>query len=227
MTERRRILWFILPVSIVLAGAVHLMTGSSARSAAERNAQEPQGTSRTPDEQRFATLEREVQRLRVALQASQRDSNADRGAPAAVASTGDGEPQEEDRLDDADERRPREPELAEAELRETRIRFWDAMSDQVDTEEIDPAWRNTTEPVLEQAIPRLGPQVSIAETSCASTLCRVKLNHPEWPHIPNERFSDFVMNREGPLASMEIRLDIRDEGNTTLYFVREEPAQEQ
>jgi hypothetical protein len=113
--------------------------------------------------------------------------------------------------------------LTAEEEQKARIAFWDQLGKRVDTEAADPAWRAETEPVIQRVIPAmLGPEVSVAEAKCAKSICRAKLEHPAWPRIPDDRFTAFVLNRES-LKTMEIQLDTRTQGATTLYFLRSAP----
>jgi hypothetical protein len=100
-----------------------------------------------------------------------------------------------------------------------RVAFWDGLGRRVDTEAVDPAWSRDTEATIRRVIPaELGPPVSV-EARCASSICRATLTHPGWPRIPEDRFVQFTLNRQS-LGTMEIQLDTRTEGTTTLYFIR-------
>jgi hypothetical protein len=118
---------------------------------------------------------------------------------------------------------PSSDEKREAAARQSaRIAFWDGLDRRVQTETVDAAWKRETEATIARVIPAyLGSSVSV-EVTCASTICRAKLRHPEWPRIPEDRFVKFTLNRES-LGTMEIQLDTRAERTTTLYFVRLAP----
>jgi hypothetical protein len=60
------------------------------------------------------------------------------------------------------------------------------------------------------------------EATCAATICRAKLSHPDWPRIPEDKFVTFTLNRES-LGTLEIQIDTRVERITTLYFLRQAP----
>lgn len=108
--------------------------------------------------------------------------------------------------------------------RAARLAFLDGLRRRVDTETPDPAWREATEAAIRRLIPaRLGPQVTVTEAKCASTICRATLLHRGSPRIPDDKFMAFTLDRE-PLGSLEIQLDTRSEGSTTLYFLRPRAA---
>jgi hypothetical protein len=105
-----------------------------------------------------------------------------------------------------------------------RIAFWDQLHRRVDREAPDAAWRAETEAAIRRLIPaRIGPGVTVTEAKCASKICRATLAHPGSARIPDENFMDFTLNRES-LGAMQIQLDTRKQGSTTLYFLRDEPA---
>jgi hypothetical protein len=117
---------------------------------------------------------------------------------------------------------PPSPAPVDRSAQAARLAFWDGLSRRVDSEAVDPAWSRETEAVIERVIPaQLGPPVSV-EAACASTICRATLSHPGWPRIPEDEFVRFTLNRES-LGTMEIQLDTRAEGTTTLYFLRRGP----
>ncbi len=110
--------------------------------------------------------------------------------------------------------------MDEAARQAARLAFWDGLRHRVDTEAEDPAWSPETKATITRVIhQQLGPAVSV-EAACAATICRAKLDHPGWPRIPEDKFVQFTLNRES-LGTMEIQLDTRAEGITTLYFLRQ------
>lgn len=176
-------------------------------------ATERKGALSSEDGQRLAALEREVHQLRAAkLKASVRSQH-----DAAGVST-------LETLDGTDVREQPDPEQEKRLAREAQIAYWDELSARADAEPPDPTWRRETEPVITRVIQeQLGPQVRVGDVVCSSSLCRAKLTHPEWPHIPSDKFVQFTLNR-GSLGAMEIQLDTRAEGATVLYFLRREHA---
>lgn len=181
------------------------------------------------DSRRLAALEREVHRLRAAAAKASIPSKRDSAGEDTVktsdsAGRRDGAEPGGDDLDGTDAREPLDPEEDERSVREERIAYWDELSHRVNTEPSDPAWRRATEPVISRVIPeQLGPQVSVDEVTCSSSICRAKLTHPEWSRIPSDKFIQFTLNR-GSLGAMEIQMDTREEGATVLYFLRTEQA---
>ncbi len=113
-------------------------------------------------------------------------------------------------------------ELEAAKRQAARIAFWDELSRRVDTEVADPAWSRETLATIERVVPaQLGPPVTV-QASCAKTICRARLAHPGWPRIPEDKLVQLTLHRES-LGTMEIQLDTRSEGVTTLYFLRQTP----
>jgi hypothetical protein len=105
-----------------------------------------------------------------------------------------------------------------------RLAFWDTLRSRVDTEAPDPAWRSETEAAIRRVLPaRFAPPMTVTDAKCAATICRVTLAHPGSPRIPEATFMDFTLDRES-LGTMEIQLDTRNDGSTTLYFLRPGPA---
>jgi hypothetical protein len=50
-------------------------------------------------------------------------------------------------------------------------------------------------------------------------MCRADVIHPGSPRLAEDRVADFMLQR-GPLGKMSVQLDLREEGITTLLFVR-------
>lgn len=96
------------------------------------------------------------------------------------------------------------------------------LSRKLDSEAVDPTWSQETEGTIARVISReLGPAVSVAEAKCATTICRAKLSHPGSPRIPDDQLVKFTLHRDS-LGTMELQLDTRAEGTTTLYLLRRE-----
>ncbi len=181
-------------------------------------APEKASAANSADERRLAALEREIQRLRVAV-AVRPASHAEEGQPdkGHLLNTQTGSEQSE-----ATPRTPEEIEQAERRAEEARSEFLDGLSDKLATEAFDPSWRVENERTITRLIPeRFGSDVTVDEVSCASTLCRARLTHPGSPRLPQDKLAMFFMDRES-LGSMGIQLDTRADGVTTMYFVRED-----
>ncbi len=126
-------------------------------------------------------------------------------------------PQAEQVADDDGELEPDDQEVL---AQEARIQHFDELSGRVDREVVDGAWRHETEGPLRQLMSQhLGPKVRVSEATCASTLCRVKLSHPDFARIPPGFMFAFDVAR-APLAVTEVEYDNREERVTTLYFKR-------
>ncbi|WP_437895542.1 hypothetical protein [Sorangium sp. So ce124] len=224
MIERRSHRLFILLAGIAALLGAYVLGRISAPSTIER-----EGGLISEDGRRPGALKRGAHRPRAAaLKAAIRSQHGSAGEDTVGPLESDqprtsGERDGEE-LDSIDVRKPLEPEEEERSLHEARIAFWDKLSARVDAEPPDPTWRRETEPVITRVIPeQLGPQVSVHDVVCASSLCRAKLTHPEWPRIPNDKFLQFSLNR-GSLGPMEIQLDTREKGATVLFFLRREHA---
>lgn len=119
--------------------------------------------------------------------------------------------------------RAESPPLTPEQQRAAFIPVWDALKRRVQAEAPDPNWSPETEASIERVVAaQLAPEVKVSEVRCGSSLCRAKLTHPASPRIPYAKFVRFTLNRES-LGEMEIQLDTRDEGVTTLYFLRNKP----
>ncbi len=120
----------------------------------------------------------------------------------------------------SDAREEPDPGEVEALSRAERLQYFDALSARIDSEATDGAWRSATEGPLARLISeQLGSKVSVAEATCASSYCRVQLNHPEWARLPPDLMFAFDLARTS-LQVTEAEYDNRDEGATTLYFKR-------
>jgi hypothetical protein len=94
-----------------------------------------------------------------------------------------------------------DPKEQERRLEQVRVEHFDALSRRVDTELVDARWQHETEQPLKQLMSKhLGPDFTVSEATCASTLCRVKLEHRAWPRIPTAKVFEFDMAR----ASLEV-----------------------
>jgi hypothetical protein len=174
------------------------------------------------DAQRIAALEREVQSLRASN--AQQAARLSREAPAVNAAIAAVPPPAGERGDEhepLDPTPPEEtPEQQERRVQQVRIEHFDALDRRVDTELVDGRWRHETEQPLRQLMTKyLAPEITVSEATCASTLCRVKLSHPAWPHIPATKLFEFNVARAS-LEVTEIQYDNRADGTTTLYFKR-------
>lgn len=117
--------------------------------------------------------------------------------------------------------------LSPERLRAAFIPAWDELKRRVQAEATDPTWSPQTEATIERVVAaQLAPEVKVSEVRCGSSACRAKLSHPTSPRIPYAKFVNFTLNRES-LGAMEIQLDTRDEGVTTLYFLRNKPRSPQ
>jgi hypothetical protein len=221
MMANKRPTWLIvLLVSIALVPLAYLLGRRSTPPVSQRA-----GAAASDDGQRLAALEREIQGLRAATvraTLASQEAIAERTTTAAItpeqargkATPGDDDTLKE-RLDPEEEARRGDTE---------RAAFLADLSRRVDTEPVDGAWRHDTETGIRRLIAEhLGPKVSISEATCASSVCRVKLNHPEWPHIPTEKMIQFDVNRSS-LAASQIQFDPSAERATTLYFMRDQPT---
>jgi len=216
-TESRRPHWSVLLVIMASIGVAFVLGRNSNSPSQQADVPSP----RSKEGQRLAALEREVRALRAqGVQARRieivRDERAGEEDLAEEA--------QDDEREDEDAREvpalPLDPE-AEARLHdEQAATFFADLEQRLDREPVDRAWSGETEPLITQLIPeRMGAEVTISEVNCSSTLCRAKLEHPEWPQIPAERFAQFTLNRDA-LGTMAIQMDGRDEGTTVLYFMR-------
>ncbi len=167
--------------------------------------------------ERFLALERKVQRLRVAeirqpsvrqasMQAAEQ-SAADEHAPADEASN-------------RAESEPVNAAGAEGLEKAAHREYLDGLSDKLDTEPYDQGWRVETERALSSLMPeRFGPGITVDQVSCASTLCRARLEHRGSARLPEDKLMNFLTNR-GSLSTMEVHADTDEDGMTTLYFLR-------
>jgi len=224
--DRRSNVWVVLPAAVVLALVAYAWGRRSATSSGGS------AVVSTPETgERLAALEREVQGLRAVtrrLSATQREAAGAPPATVAVSQSAsvarDGHERSEEALADDDGHEPLDPAAEERQARETENAFWAELQARVDAEVVDAAWRRETEPVITKVISaQLSPEVRVDQVFCASSLCRVTLSHPSWPVIPSDRLGRFALNRES-LGSMEMQLDGRKAGESTLYFLRQAPT---
>jgi hypothetical protein len=129
-------------------------------------------------------------------------------------------PPGEDELEAADVGEDLEPEDEEHLAAEARIEHFDELSRRVDGEVVDGAWRHATQGPLERLMSQhLGSKLRVADATCASSFCRVKLSHPERSRISPAGLFEFDLARAS-LELTDVQYDNRDEGATTLYFRR-------
>jgi hypothetical protein len=113
-----------------------------------------------------------------------------------------------------------DPDEAETLSQAERLQYFDELSERIDSEVVDLAWQRATEGPLGRLLAeQLGSNVRVAEATCASSHCRVKLSHPEWARMPPGLMFAFDVARAS-LQVTEVQYDNRDEGATTLYFKR-------
>jgi len=207
---RRFSIWLLaLPAGVALVMSGVVVGRSSARSTTTIIQHEAeQASSSDSNDRRLTSLEEEVARLRAERLALSR-----KDAPA--------KPDEEIAKSEPAPSKPA-PEEDEPALEERRAQFLDDLGDRLATEPLDPRWRAETERAISTLLPqRMGPGITVGDVSCGSSICRAKVQHPQSPHLPDARLADFMLQR-GPLASMQVNLDTRETGTTTLYFIREE-----
>ena len=179
------------------------------RPATESRHSRDQALPHLADSRRLSALEQELRQLRAFVVAT----------PGKSAEQGDDE-EEEVREDAAMGTAPTDHAESEEDLNEARAEFFAGLSQQLQGEPRDPAWSRVTEPAISELLPaRLGAGVEVSEVSCGSTLCRAKVSHAGSARLPGDRIADFMLDR-GPLASMSVQLDVREEGSTVLYFER-------
>ncbi|HKO50607.1 MAG TPA: hypothetical protein VJV79_22945 [Polyangiaceae bacterium] len=214
--------WLMLAVGVLLVGlgaigGRAIGSPTPASSAGRDTAPQVVRDSSAIDQQRLAALEQQVLMLR-----------AD-GIRQQVPAVGASEPsaRQATEEDEAPAPKPADREEAARLAELARLKFLDGLAHQVDTEARDPAWRNQTEPVIAQLLPeRLGTGVTVDKISCATSLCRARVSHPGSTHLPSEKVTAFL-DKRGPLSSLELQFDTREDGVTTLYFLRpQEPRQE-
>lgn len=207
--------------ALLLAGAYGIKSLRSAERpavpAGSRAEQEPSQTGSA----RIAELERQVRALQltsVALAQNRGESGehagAERSADAERSTDTEARP-----LTDEEERAR---ELSKRE-RDTAARqeLLQSFSERVDTEPLDPEWRQATEANINRLFPeRLGAGVELEEVKCASTVCRVALRHPGRDTLPSATWTRFVLDR-GELESMAMQIDHKKDGTTTVYLLRE------
>lgn len=217
--------WLLIPLSGVLLAAFGYLGGQASSPSVEPRAGTPiehhaKSRPAVEDHRQLAALQQEVRTLRAANAAlalqQQTAADAQRENLQAHAERAADEPDLPER--DA-EHGDAEQRAREEQARQERIRYFDELSRRVDTERIDGAWRHHTEAPLQQLLAQhLGPEISVAEATCASTYCRVKLSHPQSPLLRASTFS-FDLARAS-LEVTEVSFDHREEGTTTLYFKR-------
>lgn len=102
--------------------------------------------------------------------------------------------------------------------KQKRRKLLSDLNDRVENEAADPEWRVRRERTIDGVFSQvLGAQTSIGEVVCASSTCRVRLDHPSMERLPSDALQSLTMNREG-LEDMSIHYQY-DEGRTTLFLV--------
>lgn len=224
--DGQRLTWLrAAPLGIALVGLGIFLGRSSEHPAHAGSAPTVVHGDGSAEGERLAALEREVRKLRVA--AARRSDTSGRTAPGDREA---GEPQP--RTDEAEpapgSERNLDPGFDEDDVRteQHHLQFLDGLSDRLATEPYDDGWRQDNERALSEKLPTsFGEGVAVSEVSCASSVCRAKLTHTGSGRLPNAKVSEFLMNR-GPLGSMEVHFDTRQDGVTKMYFLRQRPQQE-
>lgn len=211
--------WPKLAAGILLLGVGTLlgrtMFSSTAATSVEKDTDSKVIRDKNSDDpQRLAALEQQVRRLQADnLRQQQVAKVAEQSARQAA---GENEPQVE-----------RTPEEAKRLAEANRLTYLEGLERKLNTEAQDPAWRNQVEPAIAELLPeRLGEGISVDKVSCASSVCRARVNHPGFTHLPSEKLTAFL-DKRGPLSNLELQFDTHEDGVTTLYFLRSpevEPA---
>lgn len=170
--------------------------------------------AKTTDDRRLARMALELRRLRaevaaVSHVASQAASQAE-ALEEADQKSAEEEPASEEPVALAEEER-----AAEA----ARSEFFEGLAERLDSEPWDAAFGAQTEPVISRLLPQhLGSDVLVTDVACGSSICRAKVAHPG-ARLSEDRLADFMLQRES-LGEMSVQFDVREEGVTTLYFIR-------
>jgi hypothetical protein len=209
-----------LPASWVAYAALGVATvvgaycygGVSTKSSTAGVAQRRESAS---ENERLLRLEREVQRL---------GALAERAELARIQAQQDDArtivPVVREEADLPTPERELSPEQQEAEAQRQEAIFYGNLDSRLTSEPVDLNWRRETEAAIGLVIPaQLGSDARLGKVECASTLCKVLLEHPNSPHIPADRMMRFAENR-GPLGAYELQVNASREGMTTIYFVQ-------
>jgi hypothetical protein len=174
--------------------------------------------------ERISALERDVRLLRVATNAQAARAEHDHVTPSARPEILAEEEPEGEEMSAAERQQVRQQQIAAD--RAARTQFLKELDVRVDSEPVDPKWRAATQGQIAASFSKqLGPDVSIAASICASTLCRVELDHPAQRRLPLARLTELAMHRGEELGAMEIHYDTKSrDGATTIYLLR--PADE-
>lgn len=207
--DKRSIGWLV-PVGVALV-ASGVMVGRTSVRPTSTDAREVASPAKATDERRFAALEQEVRRLRVEVAAASREPPREEAPDRGEDTLTEREPAPEEVVDPAE---------AERAAEEARIEFLDGLADRLDTEPRERHFGAETEPAISRLLlQHLGPDVRVSDVACGSSMCRANVIHPRSPRLSEDRLADFMLQR-GPLGEMSVQLDLREEGVTTLYFVR-------
>lgn len=216
--QARAWLWLVVPMGVALlasgvyVGRTWVRPTAQVTSHAER--------AKNEDEERIASLEQEMRRLRgmVAMQAARAAAREENSEERVLGGTQ--EPPSEGEAENGAEERIAEPVEDERAMRAAQLDFWDGLAEQVRMEPRDARFSGETEPLITRLLSQhLGSQVNVSEVACASSICRAKVVHSDSPRLSEARLADFMLQRES-LASMSVQLDLREDGVTTLYFIR-------
>ena len=170
--------------------------------------------------ERISALERDVLLLRAATIAQgARDEHDQVTPPGGPESAAEREAEEEE-MSAAERQQARQEQVAAD--RAARQQFLKELDARVDSEPVDPKWRSATQGQIAASFSKqLGPDVSIAASTCASTLCRVELDHPAQRRLPLAKLTELAMHRGEELGAMEIHYDTKSrDGATTIYLLR-------
>ncbi|OQX66720.1 MAG: hypothetical protein B6A08_19075 [Sorangiineae bacterium NIC37A_2] len=203
----RAMIWLALPGAVALVALGVVVGRAQVRPAVLNPAQEVAPSPGATDDRRIAVLEQELRRLRAEVAA---------GAEERARSEGElaGAPRDVEQETELD---PGEQERAAAA---GRLEYLDGLSQRVETEPRDARFRAETEPALLRLLPEhLGPDVQLNDVVCAASVCRVTVSHPGSARLSEERLTNFMLGR-GALGEMSVQLDVREDGETTFYFLR-------
>ncbi len=216
--KQRALWWFTVPAGIVLV-ASGVLVGRTSVGPTMTAAHEVSNNHLGPaDEARIAAIERELRRLRVTLAAVSRAASQAASMPEARGEAGRDETGQGP-IESAPEEGV-DPTAADRIAEAERTAFLDGLSTQLGAEPRGVDFDAQTVPTISRVLlQHLGPDVQISDVTCGSSICRAKLTHPESPRLAEDRLSDFMLQRDS-LAEMSVQFDLRDEGITTLYFIR-------
>jgi hypothetical protein len=182
------------------------------------------GAAKFDEEDRLRALEQQVELMR-----AENLLNRAKGRDAELAAFAEvPEPRDDDEhADAASANEPADPQAEERRQHEVFAKYLGDLDERARTEVIDPAWRREIEPGIPNIVAKqMGDAVRVESAHCASTICQIKLIHPDSERIPEDKFIQFTLNREA-LGPMEMSMDLRTTGATTMYFFRPKAGTEQ